>query len=536
MIRMSQLLLRTLREAPSEIDAPGARFLFRAGCITFTPGYQLAFPPLGALLLQKLVQRVRSFTPTQEVILPPGGSMNENQVESFANILRPFIRSYKDLPRTLFAEVKQENRKFKSNAGLLNPPQLQKTVFCCTAADDTALQAWAAQMQREITQLLTQSRIPYQTLEDKFNHSIYEVFIHPGGSHDFAFCPHCCYGAPLASAQFQRPAVPQAELLPVEPVHTPKVKTIDELASFLNISASQTAKAVFLVARFDRPEGHKETFVFAVIRGDLEVNEHKLMRALGASSLRPASEDEIRAVGAVPGFASPVGLRGVYVVADPSASAPNLVAGANQEDTHLRNVNLGRDYKPSLTADFAMVQPGHPCPNCGQPLQVVSAVPLAESSRHSPALPVTYLNPSGQQKPASHAICEISVNGWLGAAAEANCDPAGLCWPAALSPLDVHLVTLRGGEAAGEALAQELTQAGFQILWDDRDESPGVKFADADLIGLPIRLTLSDRSLKAGGVEWKARAQEERQVLPLSEIPEALQTFLADLQHEEQSG
>ena len=110
MIRMSQLLLRTLREAPSEIDAPGARFLFRAGCITFTPAYQLAFPPLGALLLQKLVQRVRSFTPTQEVILPPGGSMNENQVESFANILRPFIRSYKDLPRTLFAEVKQDRK------------------------------------------------------------------------------------------------------------------------------------------------------------------------------------------------------------------------------------------------------------------------------------------------------------------------------------------------------------------------------------------------------------------------------------------
>ncbi len=536
MIRMSQLMLRTLREAPSEIDAPGARLLFRAGCITLTPGYQLVFPPLGAMLLQKLLQRVKAFTPAQEVILPSAGGMQENCAESFAHILRPFIRSYKDLPRTLYAQVHQENRRFKSNAGLLNPPLLHKVVFCCTAADEAALQPWAAHMQHEIEQLLAQSRIPYQTLEDEINRSAYQVYLHPTGSHDFAVCTQCHYGAPLASACFQRAAVQPGELLPMEPVHTPNVKTIEGLASYLNIPASQTAKAVFLVARFDRPEGRKETFIFAVIRGDLEVNEQKLLKALGASALRPAAEDEIRAIGAVPGFASPVGLRGVYVVADPSAAAPNLVAGANQEDTHLRNVNLGRDYTPSLTVDFAMVQPGHPCPICGQPLQVVSAVPLAESSRYSPALPVMHLNPSGQQKPSLLALCEISLTGWLGAAAEANCDAAGLSWPAALSPVDLHLVTLRGGETAGEVLAQELTQAGLQILWDDRDESPGVKFADADLIGLPVRLTLSERSLKAGGVEWKARAQEERQVLPLSEVLQTLQPFLADLQHKEQSG
>lgn len=532
MIRMSQLLLRTLREAPSEVESPGARFLFRAGCITLTPGYQLAFPPLGVLLVQKLVQRLKTLTPVQEVILPSAG-LDQNQADSFAHILRPFIRSYKDLPRTLYAEVEQENRKFKSNAGLLNPPRLQKAVLCCTAADEAALRPWLENTRGEIAHLLAQSGIPFQSFDDEFNRSAYEVLVHPAGSHDFAFCPHCHYGAPFASAQFQRPAVPQAELLPVEPVHTPNVKTIDELAVFLNIPASHTAKAVFLVARFDRPQGRKETFIFAVIRGDLEVNEHKLMKALGASSLRPAAEDEIRAVGAVPGFASPVGLRGVYVVADPSAAAPNLVAGANQADTHLRNVNLGRDYTASLTADFAMVQPGHPCPQCGQPLQVAPVVPLAELSILPPALPVTYLNPSGQQESARYAVLEISIPGWLGAAAESNCDSAGLIWPPTLSPMDIHLVTLRGGEAAGEALAQDLTQAGFQVLWDDRDESPGVKFADADLIGLPVRLTLSERSLKAGGVEWKARAQEERQVLPLSEIREALQPFLADLQHKE---
>ncbi len=533
MIRMSQLLLRTLREAPSEINAPGARLLFRAGCITLTPRYQLLFPPLGAILLQKLLQRIKAFTPAQEVILPSGASMRENCAESFAHILRPFIRSYKDLPRTLYAVVEQENKRFKSNAGLLNPPLLYKAVFCFTAADEAALQPWTTHMQHEITQLLAQSRIPYQTLEDAFNRSVYEVYLHPAGSHDFAVCPQCHYGAPLASACFRRTAVQKDQLLPMEPVHTPNVKTIEGLASYLDIPPSHTAKAVFLVARFDRPEGRKETLIFAVIRGDLEVNEHKLVKALGASAVRPASEDEIRAVGAVPGFASPVGLHGVYVVADPSAAAPNLVAGANQEDTHLRNVNLGRDYTPSLTVDFAMVQPGHPCPICEQPLQIVSAVPLAELSRYSSALLLMHLNPSGQQKTSLHAVCEISLTGWLGAAAEVNCDAAGLCWPAALSPLDLHLVTLRGGETVGEALAQELTQAGLQILWDDRDESPGVKFADADLIGLPVRLTLSDRSLKAGGVEWKARVQEERRVLPISEVLKTLQPFLADLHHKE---
>ncbi len=535
MIRMSQLLLRTLREAPSEVESPGACYLFRSGCITLTPGHQLSFPPLGTLLAQKLAQRLKSLTPSQEVILPVTG-VDEHRVESFAHILRPFIRSYKDLPRTLYAEVERENEKFKSNTGLLNPPRWRNAVFCCTSADETAIQSWTERVRGEITQFLAESGIPSQSFVDAFNRSAYEIFVHPAGSQNFAFCPHCHYGAPLASAQFQRPAVQQTELLPVEPVLTPNIKTIEELASFLNIPASQTAKAVFLVARFDRPEGRKETFIFAVIRGDLEVNEFKLMKALGASSLRPAAEDEIRAVGAVPGFASPVGLRGVYVVADPSVSAPNLVAGANQEDTHLRNVNLGRDYTASLMADFAMVQSGHPCPICGQPLQVAPVVPLAESSIYSPTLPVTYLNPSGQQKLASHAVIEISLTGWLGAAAEVNCDSAGLIWPPVLSPLDIHLVTLRGGEAAGEALALELTQAGLQVLWDDRDESPGVKFADADLIGLPVRLTVSERSLKAGGVEWKARAQEERKVFPIADILQASQSFLADFQHKEQCG
>jgi prolyl-tRNA synthetase len=299
-----------------------------------------------------------------------------------------------------------------------------------------------------------------------------------------------------------------------------------------------------------------ERFVFAIVRGDMEVNETMLANAIKAKELRPAREDEIRRAGAEPGFASPVGLaRGegqalkpMIIVDDLIPRSPNLVAGANLAGYHLRNVNYGRDYTADLVTDIAAAEEGSLCPECGYPMRALRGVEVANifklGARYSEAMGCTFLDAAGVSRPVIMGSYGIGVTRLLACIAEHYHDEHGLRWPVAIAPYQVHLVALvgkrklplqerEGQEKSETALADrlyaELWKAGIETLYDDRDESPGVKFNDADLIGLPVRLTVSERALKAGGVELKRRDRAEKEIVPLDEVLFRVKTELAAL-------
>ncbi len=251
--------------------------------------------------------------------------------------------------------------------------------------------------------------------------------------------------------------------------------------------------------------------------------------------LRAATDEEIRASGAVPGYASPVGLEGVKVVVDLSAQSPNLVAGANREGFHLKNVNLRRDYQADIVADIALTEAGAPCIQCGTALEEHRGIEVGNifklGYKYSSSLDARFLDENGEEQLIIMGSYGIGVGRLLAAVAEHRHDDNGLIWPASIAPYDVHVVVLGGSDEVQAALADlrgAFDSAGLEPLIDDREESAGVKFNDADLLGIPWRVTVSPRALKAGGYEVKHRSEESSsaRTLGLDEMLETVQGAL----------
>jgi len=353
-------------------------------------------------------------------------------------------------------------------------------------------------------------------------------------------CEQCGHMANRQVAAFQKPAPEEEKLKSIEKVATPGVATIEGLAEFLGVPASKTAKAVFRIATVTEGQEDVEKFVFAVVRGDMDVNETKLTNAVKAKSLRPAREEEIEGIDAVPGYASPIGVKGAIVVVDDLIpDSPNLVAGANEEGYHLLNVNYGRDYRADIIADIVMAEAGYACPNCGAALISSKGVEVGNifklGTRYSESMGCTFSDEEGQAKPVVMGSYGIGVGRLLACVAEEYNDEHGLIWPITVAPYQVYIVVLKGGGEVAERLYADLQSTGVEVLYDGRDERAGVKFNDADLLGIPIRLTVSERSLEAGGVEIKLRRSSERTVVPQDEIVshvtgqiEALRAEIAD--------
>ena len=279
------------------------------------------------------------------------------------------------------------------------------------------------------------------------------------------------------------------------------------------------------------------------VRGDMDVNEAKLRRALGAIDLHYMTEDEATAAGFVAGSASAVGLtlrqaqgEQVKVVADDLIPQErNLVAGANKPDAHLLNVNYGRDWQADIVADIALAREGHLCLQCRTPMDLRRGIEMGQIFKlgtfYAEKLGATFLDRDGKQRPAVMGSYGIGTERLLAAVIEANHDEAGIIWPRALAPYDVHLVGLQADrpqvQQAAEELYQRLQDSGLAVLYDDRDETPGVKFNDADLLGMPLRATISPRTLEKGALELKRRTQAETTLAPMEraveEVSKALQ-------------
>jgi prolyl-tRNA synthetase len=507
-VRLSTLLGKTLRHPPSEAQLASHQLLVRGAYVRSPDPGLFAFLPLGLRVvnrIQGMIQKEVATIGGQQIELPSLPEAKPGPV--LVRLVGREVDSYRQLPVVLleFRTAATQESKVRDGlfgagerpfsalyafgpAGMPQAPTLVETALerVFSACDVTPVWALAGHEGR------------------------CAVYVHPAGDEDLVCCRTCDYAAMRAWATTAWAEPPQEPELPPEEVHTPDCNTIAALAGFLDIPESKTLKMVFYSV-----DGE---VTCVVIRGDRSVDEAKLARVLGTDWYYVSLEDELAAVGAVGGYASPIGLdqSRVRVVADPSVrSGRNFVSGANRPDYHIRNVNVPRDFRPGEWADLARIEPGDPCPKCGTPLIIEPSFRLVESGPARICEPeVEYLDPDGRGQPLWMADWHIDVGRILASVVEDHQDDYGIVWPPACAPFDVHLLALdlrrEDVLAQAEALYARLQAEGFSVLYDDRDASAGVKFNDADLIGVPLRLTVSKRSVQDGLIEAKWRDDAER--------------------------
>ena len=507
-MRLSALLGKTLRQPPSEARLASHQLLARAGYVRGLEIGQFAYLPLG----QRTLHRVRSLVRSE--LSGPGAQEMELPLAPDANDPRTLIRivgrevdSYRQLPVLLYQFHSQSSPEPRGSAGLFGAVESPAVEF--HAFDGADMAATGQQVDAVLAALFEACDLPVVWAEAGTS-GRWVAFPHPSGDEEMVRCPGCGHAAERSRATAHWPDPPEEAELPTEEIETPGCDTIASLAEFLDIPTSQTLKMVFYSV-----DGHVTCIV---IRGDRAVDEAKLARLLGTGRYYASVDDELAGIGAVGGYASPIGLdqSKVRVVADPSVrSVNNSVSGANRPDYHIRNVNIPRDFQPGEWADLALVEAGDPCPHCGFGIEIEPAFALAAASVPAPCQPETeYLDPQGKAHPLWTASWRLDLGRLLAAVVESHHDDYGIVWPRTCAPFDVHLVALdlRKEEVAAQAeeLYGRLQDAGFTVLYDDRSASAGVKFNDADLIGVPLRLTVSKRSVRDGVVEAKWRNSSER--------------------------
>ena len=545
----------TLHDNPSEAETAGYRLLLRGGFIRPLAAGIFHYLPLGWRVKAKIEAILREEMHAiggEELLMPVvqpaeiwrrsgrweqiGAEMGRLQdrvgrnlalamthEEAVTHLAAAEIRSYRDLPRLVYHIQTKWRDDPRPRAGLI---RVREFAMLDSYSLDSSAEGMAAQYQAHwgaYERIFERCGLPAVAvgadsgmMGGKTAHEF--MYLSSVGEDTLLMCTACEYRANRQVARFRKPAAAQEEPLPIEEVATPGVESIEDLAAFLNIPSGRTAKAVFFMAV--PPEGGEdacEQLVFAVIRGDLEVNETKLANAVRAGVLRPAREEEIRACGAVPGYASPIGIDGARIVVDDSvAVSPNLVAGANREGYHLRNVNCGRDYQADITADIAAARDGDPCPECWAAMRARRGVEIGNifqlGTRYSESMACRFRDAEGRSLPVWMGSYGIGVGRLLACIAEEHHDDLGLTWPLSVAPFQVALVGL-GCEEESERAYRMLQEAGWEVFYDDRNERAGVKFMDADLMGFPLRLTVSERSLRGGGVEFKLRTSDKKQIV-----------------------
>jgi prolyl-tRNA synthetase len=575
-MKMSQLFGSTLHQSPVEAELASHKLLLRAGYIR----------PLGSGIFSSLhlakrsMQKIEAIMRTemdgiggQEISMPVvqpadlwqetgrwyeiGAEMgrfkdrnNHDMVlamtheEVVTDLARREVQSYKQLPRLIYHIQTKFRDEPRSRGGLIRVREfIMKDSYSLDADWEGLDRQYRAHYQAYFN-IFQRCGLPVVAVKSdsgimggKLAHEF--IYLTPIGEDFLVVCDNCGYRANRQVARFRKIPAVHEDLKPIEKVQTPECKSIDDLADFLHVAKAKTAKAIFFIASIPTPEGLTDRFIFTVVRGDMELNESKLANAVGARDLRPASEEEIMANGSVPGYASPVGVKNVLVVADDIlASSPNLVAGANEEGFHLLNTNYGRDYSASIVTDIASAEHGHGCPECGIPLRMERGVEVGNifklGTRYSKALGCTFLDRDGQKKPVIMGSYGIGVGRLLACIAEEHNDEHGLKWPITIAPYQVHLLLLHCKdnpkiEEIALKLYSDLHASGIETLFDDREESPGVKFNDADLIGLPLRITVSERSLTQGGVELKLRNQPDKSVILLEETIQRLRSEIVTM-------
>ena len=563
-MRMSKLMLKTLREPPSEAELASHKLLLRAGLIVPLAAGLYCFTPLGWRVIRRIENIIREEmdeSGAQEVHLPAlhpielweqsgraeamgdtlfrladrkerGFALGPTHEEVISFLAGRSIQSYRDLPVTLYQIQTKFRDEPRPRGGLVRLREFtMKDAYSFDTGWDTLDASYDAAFHAYV-RIFERAGVPVipvaadsGAIGGKDSQEF--IFLTEDGEDEILLCPKCGYAANAEKAEFTPPPAVPGEPLPIEKVHTPGQRTIADLATFLKIDPRQTVKAVFYKA--DKKP------LFVAIRGDLDVNEIKLKNALKATELEPMDDAMVRAIGLVAGSASAVGLTGLTVVADPSAiEATNLVAGANEEDYHLLNTNHGRDWKADIVASISLARRGDACATCGTPLETRRGMEMGHvfklGTLYSESMGVHYLDENGERKPVVMGCYGIGVERMLAAIIEAHHDDNGIAWPPEVTPYDVHIVALNLDQAPVlEALRNvegALKKAGLSALIDDREDSAGIKFKDADLIGIPVRLTVSPRALEKGGLEMRNRTTGETTIVASADVVAASKAIL----------
>jgi len=563
-VRVSKLFGKTLREVPAEADNVSHQFMVRAGMINQLAAGVYSYLPLGWRALRKIEAIIRDEMDKaggQEVHLPVlqplemwqhSGrhqaldkvlftlydrrerplALGPTHEEVVTQLASRYVKSYRDLPLLLYQIQTKFRDEPRPRGGLIRTREFPMKDLYSFDADEAGLDVSYQKMVQAYENIYKRCGLPVMLVEADSGaiggkDSREFMAVTENGEDEIIYCPACHYAANAEKAVSVKEKIEGGEPLPIAEVATPGMATIEEVAGFLKVPASHTLKAVFYIA-----DG---AMVFAVIRGDLAVNEVKLKNQLHATDLRLATEAEVKAAGIVAGSASPVGLKGFKVIADDSVTTgSNFVAGGNKPDTHLKNVNYRRDFKADIVADIAAARSGDKCAKCGGTLAATRGIEVGHvfklGTTYSSKFEADFIDEKGEKRPTIMGCYGLGLSRLLAAVIEHNHDEKGITWPVSVAPYQVYLCALyREGSKVAEAaekLYQELEAAGFEVIFDDREESPGVKFNDADLLGIPFRVTVSPRTLEKNGVELKKRAEKASEVVTISEIVKKLKELI----------
>ncbi len=571
-MRVSQQLTKTLREVPRDSEGGNQELLVRGGFVRqLTSGIYSYLPP-GNRVIRKISQIVREEMDRaggQEVSMPvlqprdlwdkqPASGptraeavgdvlfklqdrkgrdmvLGATHEEVVTTLISEFVRSYRDLPQLIYQVQTKFRDEARPRAGLLRVREFVMKDLYSFDADAAGLDVSYRRMADAYRAIFTRCGLRFIVIHADSGaiggkESQEFIAVTEAGEDDAMVCDRCDYAANREKAAFVRTELPREPEADLEEVYTPNCMSIADLAAFLAIPVSKTMKSVCYAA------GGR--LVLAVVRGDLDINEVKLANTLyragiNAADLHLATPEELERAGIVAGYTSPLNKdKRVYIVADISLKiGNNFVAGANRVDYHVKNVNYPRDFSADEWEDIASAYDGATCVHCGGTLHAIRGCEVGHifkpGTKYSELFGATYLDAEGVAHPILMGTYGIGIGRIMATLVEQSHDEKGIIWPFSIAPYHVALVGLdlekEENRRAAEQLYADLTAAGVEVLYDDRTETAGVKFNDADLVGLPVRVVVSQRSLKNGGVELKLRSQKESHIVPLSEAVSVIQ-------------
>ncbi len=565
-MRFSTYLLPTWRQDPAEAEVISHKLMLRAGMIRKLAAGLYTFLPLGLRVLRKVeaiireeMDRAGALEVLMPMVLPAdlwkesgrwdqygkellrfkdrGGRdycLGPTHEEVITDLARREIRSYKQLPLNLYQIQTKFRDEIRPRFGVMRAREFIMKDAYSFDADERGAEESYRKMYEAYCRIFERCGLRFRAVEadtgligGRFSHEF--MVLAESGEDVIASCSNCDYAANIEMAEVGRSEGKgeKEEPKPLERVLTPGRSRVEEVAAFLGVPPSKLIKT--LILRTDKG------VVAALLRGDHELSEPKLRRHLGVSTVEMADEGTIREVTGGPmGFSGPVGLK-IPIVADRAISGMrNMVVGGNEEDVHLINANPGRDFQVSEFADIRVAQAGDPCPRCGGRLEIWRGIEVGHifklGTKYSEAMGATYLDAEGREKPLVMGCYGIGVGRTVAAAIEQNHDEDGIIFPMSIAPFHVYLLPVNTNDpevmGVSERLYEELEGEGVEVLFDDRDERAGVKFKDADLIGIPLRLTVGERNLKEGKVEIRKRRTKETILVGIEETAQRVKELI----------
>jgi len=556
-MRASQLLIPTLREDPGEAETVSHRLMLRAGLIRKVAAGIYTYLPLGLRVIRKVEQIIReemNRAGAQELLMPVASPaelwketgrwnfygkelirfkdrherdfcLGPTHAEIITDLFRREVRSYRQLPMNFYQIQTKFRDEIRPRFGLMRGREFIMKDAYSFDRDEAGARLSYQKMYDAYCRIFTRCGLKFRPVEADTGliggTSSHEFMVlAETGEETIVYSDTGTYAANVERAEVLPPVeMDTSPLRPLQSVSTPGCRTVEEVTAFLKITPQQLVKTLLYSTG-------KET-VAVLIRGDHEANEIKIKRLLGVSELELASATTIEQVtGAPVGFAGPVGLSDVRVIADHAVKAlRNFVVGGNRNDTHYLNANWGRDFSAEQFADLRNARSGDPSPRKDGTLKATRGIEVGHvfmlGTKYSQAMQASYLDPKGQETLTVMGCYGIGVGRTAAAAIEQNHDDKGIIWPFPIAPIHVHLLTLSQSATTIEAatrLYQELSEAGFEVLWDDRDERAGVKFNDADLLGAPFQIVIGDKGLADGLIELKSRKDSVKVKHPPAQI------------------